>query len=80
MGDKKKGTGKKNCFYKSPYNYLTICASDFQNLKSLTQLGALATQNYNKIGHQTYAPILRIPQKMPLFLEIIIFEGNHAVL
>jgi hypothetical protein len=51
---------------------------NFQNLKSLTQLGALATQNYYKIGHLTYAPILRILQKMPIFSEIIIFGGNHA--
>jgi hypothetical protein len=40
----------------------------------------LTTQNYYKIGHLTYAPILRNPQKMPIFSEITIFGKNHAIL
>jgi hypothetical protein len=40
----------------------------------------LATLTYNKIGHLTYAPFLRIPQKMPIFSEITVFGENHAVL
>jgi hypothetical protein len=51
-----------------------------QNSKSLTQLSALATQNYYQIRHQTNEPILGIPQKMPIFSEIKIFWENHTVL
>jgi hypothetical protein len=57
---------EKNVFHKSPYNN----PSDFQNLKSLTQLDASPTQNYFKIGHPTYAPILRIPKKMTIFRKL----------
>jgi hypothetical protein len=80
MEDKKKERQQeKKCFLQSAF-YLFNHASNLQNLKSLTQLGALASQHYFQIEYPTYEPIPRIPPKMPIFSEIKILGGIHAVL
>jgi hypothetical protein len=75
--EKKERQQEKKCFLQSAF-YLFNHASNLQNLKSLTQLGALASQHNYQIEYPTYEPIPRIPPKMPIFSEIKILGGIHA--
>jgi hypothetical protein len=72
MGDKKRAW-KKCVLLISPYlwNY----SSNYKILKSLTQLC-----KYQPKQHTAYMFLLRSPQKMPTFSEILFFGKIHAVL
>jgi hypothetical protein len=67
-GREKKSAGEEKKVYTSLY--LFIYASDFNILKSLTQLGKWATQKYIIKKHILSVLLLRSPQKMPIVWEI----------
>jgi hypothetical protein len=60
--------------------YLWNYSSNFKILKSLTQLFNWATQKYHPKQHTAYVLLVRSPQKMSTFSEILFFGKNHAVL
>jgi hypothetical protein len=60
--------------------YLWNYSSNFKILKSLTQLSNWATQKYHPKQHTAYVLLVRSPQKMYTFSEILFFGKNHAVL
>jgi hypothetical protein len=53
--------------------YLWNYSSNFKILKSLTQLCKWATQKYHPKQHTAYVLLVRSPQKMPTFSEILFF-------
>jgi hypothetical protein len=69
----KKDAGKKNVFFLQITCFLFNYTSTLQNLKSLTQLGTLATQKYYRIQHPADASISRIHQNVSMFSDIKLF-------